>query len=340
METMKALAMTGLRQIEVIDVDRPRITDDEVLTKTLYTSISPGSYLQRFTGTDTRLTEGMIAYPFVTGYLNVGQVVEAGRNVKDFAVGDILNVLCFVRPTSCTFYNGSDAEYQAVQVKDNPRVIKLTGDPRHSAFSVIGTVGLSVTLEASPLAGQSVAVLGQGFIGLGCTRAFSLRGCTPIVTTDVMDRRLALSKVYGATDVRNAKDQTAEDILSDYPDGFDYVIESSGNAEALNDAIKLAKQRIIVASLYQHDVTVGLGGQFHHRRKSISANKAYPGTYPLSFYMVDYGCFEIEHLISDVVRPEDSQQMYEALLNDPARHLGVLVDWTGQLKERKRLWND
>jgi len=132
-KNMKAIAMTGLKKIEIIDVDTPQITDDEVLTKTLYTSISPGSYIQRFTGEDSRLTGGGVSYPFITGYLNVGEVVEVGKNVKKYKVGDILNVLCSVRQTSCALYNGTDAEYQAVNV-NVPFVIKLTGDSRHSAF--------------------------------------------------------------------------------------------------------------------------------------------------------------------------------------------------------------
>ena len=203
----------------------------------------------------------------------------------------------------------------------------------------MGAVGTSIALEAACVAGQSVAILGQGLYGLGCTKAFSLRGCGPIVTTDVMGKRLELSKIYGATDVRNAKEQTVEDILKDYPGGFDYVIESTGNAKVLNDAIMLAKKRIILASMYPDKATIDLGGKFHHQRMSISANKAYPGTYPLAHYMVDHGSFDIGHLISDIITPGHSQWAYEALLDEPEKHLEILVDWTG-LKQKKRLWND
>ena len=59
-----------------------------ILTKTLYTMISPGTELSAFMGMDT--LRPIKKYPRLMGYINFSKVIKVGDNITDVNVGDII----------------------------------------------------------------------------------------------------------------------------------------------------------------------------------------------------------------------------------------------------------
>src|SRR5216683_1697594 len=78
-------------------------------------------------------------------------------------------------------------------------------------YTSVGTVE-AVGPEVTGLApGESVAVHGQGVVGLIALRLARLSGAHPLIGVDVVDERLRVSKLYGASHVVNA---TSQDVAA------------------------------------------------------------------------------------------------------------------------------
>ncbi|MEN7538237.1 MULTISPECIES: NAD(P)-dependent alcohol dehydrogenase [Aurantiacibacter] len=87
--------------------------------------------------------------------------------------------------------------------------------------------------------GSSLAVIGTGAVGLSAIMAARIAGASTIVAIDLIESRLALAKELGATHAVNAANGTFSDHAASAAcsTGFDYIIDTTGNAGVVNDAI-------------------------------------------------------------------------------------------------------
>ncbi len=332
---MTVVLLTGPKKIEIAEVKRPTIKDNEILCKTLYTSISPGTYLQRYLGIQPNLK----SYPFIPGYLNVSKVVEVGKSLRNRRIkeGDIINVHSFVKENSYyTNYNGTDSEYVVVSESSLPYIVKIKQNPRHLALTVMGHVGFGTAIETECNPSKTTLVIGQGILGLGCTRAFALAGAKKIVAVDLFSKRLKVARKLGATHTELGGEHTFEIIKKKYPEGFDIVVEATGNSKMLKNIFAFSKSGdVFLVSLYPKEAPIILGDFRHHRLIGLLRSNV---VIPMVYHLLDAGLFMIDEIISDIIPPEELEWAYQALLNEPAEHLGILVDWTGSVKNRQRIW--
>jgi S-(hydroxymethyl)glutathione dehydrogenase/alcohol dehydrogenase len=108
---------------------------------------------------------------------------------------------------------------------------------------VITGVG-AVINKAKVRPGNSVAVLGSGGVGLNVIQGAVLANATKIVAIDILDNKLELAKVFGATDVINA---SKEDPLKKALEitngvGVDYAFEAVGSADTTQTAYQLIRR--------------------------------------------------------------------------------------------------
>jgi len=330
---MKVVLLTGPKKIEITEVEKPTIRDNEILCKTIYTSISPGTYLQRYLG----IQPNMKPYPFIPGYLNVSKVVEVGKSLRGGKIreGDILPEGSIIR-TPYQSYNGADSEYVVFSKSQLPYITTIKQNPKHLAFRVGAHVGFGAAIETKCNPSKRVLVIGQGMLGLGCTRAFALAGAKQIVAVDLFPKRLEIAKKLGATHTELGGENTLEIIKEKYPEGFDIVVEASGNPQMLENIFSLSKSGdVFLVSLYSKEAPIVLGDFRCHRLIGLLRSNV---TLPMVYYLLDAGLFMVDEIISDVIPPEELEWGYQVLLNEPGKHLGILVDWTGNIKSRQRIW--
>lgn len=334
---MKTFLLTGRTKIELAEVAHPTVGEDDVLCKTHYTAISPGTYLQRYLGTQP----GMPDYPFVPGYLNVGEVVEVGSQVRDrgFAEGDVVHVRSYVKDCpplrNC---NGTDAEYVVIPGSSLPYVTHVRQNPKHLAFAIFGHLGFSAMMEGQCGVTKSAIVLGQGMLGLGCTRAFAIAGAKQVVAVDRIPKRLEIAGRLGATHTEVAGDGLFDTLKEKYPNGFDIVVEATGSPKVMERIFELSRSGdVLLVSLCNEPVPVYFGNFKCRRVIGLPRDQWWLN---LLHRLLDTGLFMVDEIISDVV-PASEEEMrwaYEALLEEPEEHLGILVDWTGEAQQRRRLW--
>jgi threonine dehydrogenase-like Zn-dependent dehydrogenase len=143
-------------------------------------------------------------------------------------------------------------------------------DPIAATFARVGAVALNAVLAADVHLGETVAVFGQGVLGLLATRLVRLSGGT-VVAVDAVPGRLEKALEYGASAVVDAREGTAGPEIRRLTDGrgADVAIEFSGSYPALHEAIRTVavNGRVVAAGFYQGEgVGLRLGDEFHHNR--------------------------------------------------------------------------
>lgn len=96
MSTHRAVAITAVGSLKVIDLPTPTPGHDEVLIHVRYATLIPFDEYQLDTG--FALSEG--DYPHVVGFASAGYVKAVGENVKDLKEGDRVRA-AFTLPSSC-----------------------------------------------------------------------------------------------------------------------------------------------------------------------------------------------------------------------------------------------
>ncbi|GAA0617575.1 zinc-dependent alcohol dehydrogenase family protein [Brevundimonas kwangchunensis] len=108
--------------------------------------------------------------------------------------------------------------------------------------AVLTGVG-AVVNTAGVRAGQSVAVVGLGGVGLASVLGALASGATPVVAVDLSDEKLALARTLGAVHTVNAAAPDAvEQVRALTGGGADFVFEMAGSARALENAWKMTRR--------------------------------------------------------------------------------------------------
>ena len=234
------------------DVPEPTIGINDVLIRIDRTGIC---------GTDLHIykwdewAKKTIPVPMVVGHEFVGEVVEAGSNVKDFFPGQIVSgeghVVCghcrnclagrrhLCADTKGVGVNraGAFAEYLALP---QTNVWVHANDINRDVASIFDPFGNAVhTALSFPVLGEDVLVTGAGPIGIMGAAIAKHAGARFVVITDVNEYRLELARKMGVTLAVNPLKENLKDVQKKLgmQEGFDVGLEMSGNASAFRDML-------------------------------------------------------------------------------------------------------
>jgi L-iditol 2-dehydrogenase len=206
--------------------------DTEVLVKTRTVGICHSDY---------ELLGGRyiipISYPVTPGHEWCGEVVEVGRAVKNFRVGDRVVGECVVRTPERLHHfgfsmDGADREYFNVN-PDWLHKLPDTVDDMRGALIEPFTCGFYAVLRSGGTnASETVVVSGGGTIGLVSAAAAIGMGARVIVVDPIQTRRDIALKL-GAAEALDPS--TASERIKDLTDGkgADFVIEAAGHSASL-----------------------------------------------------------------------------------------------------------
>jgi len=200
------LETTGSIRIESFELPRPGPRD--VLVRTRLTQVSAGTEVNAIRARRSGLALGE-AVDFPLGYTSVGTVEAVGAEVTGLAPGDRVlgdgphasHWLVTQTPPGC-----EPSEHALLPVPDEV-------DDASAAFAILGDVALHAVRRAQIAIGESVAVHGQGVVGLIALRLARLSGAYPLIGVDVVDERLRISRQYGASHVVNAALQDVAAVI-------------------------------------------------------------------------------------------------------------------------------
>ena len=152
---MPAKRSATLEDFELDEV----LTPNQILLKTHYSLISPGTEGAGYTG-----LESGTRFPHGSGYTAVGEVLKVGENVTKCAVGDI---------AFCYSPHASIAKTEAVLLAFKP---PLDIDEKLVPFVRMATVAMTSLRVSSAEFGDTVAIIGLGLVGNSASQLFNLAG--------------------------------------------------------------------------------------------------------------------------------------------------------------------
>lgn len=230
---MKTIMMQGPKKSKVIEVDIPKFNDDELLIKVKYTGMCHSEW-----------------YPWTVaikgdkfGHEPMGVVADIGKNVLDFKIGDRVTGL-----------GGGYSEYivmdpkMTVHVPNNVSDEDAVAEPLSCLISAASKIQIVVP-------GDSIAVVGAGYMGLGMISLFKLKGAGKIVVVDPREEARENALKFGATETYSPENLPKEYVLA----GFKTVMEFTGT----ESGIRLAGDMVSAHGL------LGIGGYHNDVDRTI-----------------------------------------------------------------------
>jgi L-iditol 2-dehydrogenase len=317
LKKMAAAVMDQPLSIKVMQVSIPELKPDEALIQVHCIGIC-GSDVHYYE--HGKIGRYEVKQPIILGHELAGVVVEAGSSVQNVSVGDRVAVEPGVTCGRCEYckagrYNlcpevifmatppvdGAWAEYVAVR---SDFLFKLPDAMSFEEGALLEplSVGFHAMRRAHIEPDDRVLVTGLGPIGLLAIEAAKLFGVTEIYGSDVVAFRRELAMEMGAAGVLNPLDGDIGNQLKQRTKGtgVDVIIETSGNAKAITDSIRLVNRggRIVLVGLPTSDALPVDIPHLVDSELDVYGVFRYANTYPAAIQALSKGSQDIRKVIT------------------------------------------
>ncbi len=250
MRTMKVAMYYNNNDVRIEEMPVPTINDDELLVKVKASGICGSDVMEWY-----RIKKA----PKVLGHEIAGDIVEVGKKVKKYKIGDRVFVSHHVPCDTChfclddkqtlchtlhttNFYPGGFAEYLKVpEVNIKNGVFVLPKEMSYDDGVFIEPLACVVRglKTAGMKKGLNVLVIGSGISGLIQIKLARAWGAKRILATDIDEYRLKSAKKFGADFVINARENVPEQVKK-YNDGklADLVVILAGATSAIKQGLQ------------------------------------------------------------------------------------------------------
>ena len=336
---IREVVVTGQNRVELQtnEFDATIQSPNEILIETEYTFISSGTELANYTGRDPKVFQKgtWCAYPWRSGYANVGIVREVGANVTRAKPGD--RVFTYGRHASIIRYS-------------QDRLIAPIGesiDPAVVAASRMAGVAMTSIIVSEIETNARVIVFGLGLVGNLAAQMFQIHGCR-VIGVDPVEERRKLAERCGITDTVGGDTDEVQAQLQDLTNGElgHITVDAVGHSSVVMQALRATASHGQLVILGSPRVSVPgdlteLLSDTHLRWITIrGALEWCVPMYPdignrvsqfskqqTIFDWMARGELDVESLISHRLKPEHIKQAYDGLLNEPDIWTGVVLDW-------------
>jgi threonine dehydrogenase-like Zn-dependent dehydrogenase len=229
------------------------------------------------------------------GHEFTGEVVEPGKGVTPLKVGDRVVSKNKIPCHQCALCRSGREEdcRKGVQIGfDVPgclsefallpgeALVKLSSDVDDHEGATLQPLSSCVqaVVDVQIKMGDTVAVLGQGVMGLSCMQLAKIAGAGKVIALDVREENLAMSRQLGADEVLNGKDPDLMKKVSELTSGLgpDIVFECAGGTTkhglsgsvTLNQAMEMVRDtgKILQIATFGDPVELNLDA---FRKKAI-----------------------------------------------------------------------
>jgi L-iditol 2-dehydrogenase len=256
---MKAVVLTGIRQMELTDVPEPEMEKDtDVLLKIEMVGVCGSDVHYYETG---KIGSQVVEYPFIVGHECAATVAAVGKSVTNVKVGERVAVDPAVSCHECfqckigrenTCYNlrflgtpgqggGCLCEYIVMSQECCYPTKNALSFEQAVLCEPLSIAAYSVDRAKVPK-NANVAILGAGPIGLCTFVSAKARNVNTCYMTEKIPERVDAAKKAGATWVGNPdKQDIVKEILKQQPDGLDVAFECAGQQETVDQCIDLLR---------------------------------------------------------------------------------------------------
>ncbi len=274
-------------------------------------------------GSDFHLIDGHVRrakYPVVPGHELMGVVSALGPGAEGVEVGARACIENHVHCGECYFCrmgrvnlcNNSrsigmnvDGGYSRHVIAPAKSVLPLPDaldDATASVMQTLGT-GYHVVMNRARLeAGESVAIIGMGPVGL-CALAAAKYAGARVIAIDAVADRLEVAREMGADETIDVRAHDSVAAVQDFTGGHgaDAVLEVVGGAQnkTMEQAFEMARKggRIVVVGAFSVDAPIPLE-HLQHLEKEIIGSRGHPDTFEVCIDLAARGELNVKPMIT------------------------------------------
>lgn len=247
--------MTEAYTIKLEDVPVPKINDEQVLMKIKSFGVC-GSDIQIYHGRHKYMT-----FPVVLGHEISAEIVELGKNVRDFAIGDKVTLqpqivcgecypcqtgrfnVCESLKVLGVHLDGCGCEYFAAEQWNVHKCPSYMSDDTIALVEPLA-VGVGAVKRAKDYKGANIVVVGAGPIGNFTAQAAKALGAANVMITDINQKKLDYAKKCGIDYCINTKDRSLKDVIAE---AFgmrkaDIIIDCAATRGSFNSILAAARR--------------------------------------------------------------------------------------------------
>ncbi|MGX7091145.1 galactitol-1-phosphate 5-dehydrogenase [Hutsoniella sourekii] len=343
---MKAAQLNEQQKFEVVEIEDPKMNDDEVRIKV---------YANGVCGSDThKIADGWpYELPVIIGHEFSGEVIEIGSNVTHVSVGDRVIAAPMMPCHECEYcqqgYYGMCENYkmigthrsggfgqQVVAPKEN---VLPVGDMDYKtaalieplAVSMHGVMGIDVQL------GDTVVVLGMGAVGLLTLKCLLAAGAKDVIAVDISDDSIKEAIKHGATYGINSLKEDLESKVMELTNGLgaDIVMECAGSAITQEQALLLAKKhgKVGYQGIAYRDITLKRKAFENIFRRELTIKgfwNSYSAPFPGKEWQnaIDYvnsGKIDLDGMVTHTFPLNKAEELFDMIINRKENFNKVLI---------------
>jgi len=322
------------RKVELVDSEIPKPKESQLVIKTNRTLISTGTELSVLSGEapDNSVWARLFSFPYIAGYTNLGEVIECGEGVPQSLLGKKV------------VGDGNHAMYVATNINEIREVPDYIDDDC-SIFFNLAEIAMHGVRKGCIRWGDSVAIYGAGIIGQLCAQFCLMCGASKVFVIDVSDYRLGLLPKHNRLITIQPDKQ---DIISIVKENnrdrlVDIVYEVTGNEHLIPSEFAVLRDEgtlVMVSSplgptLFDfHDLCNRtsvriIGAHNFSHPKTATTDNPWTNKRDCEFFfdMIKNQDIDLSRMISHRVPYTEAQKIYDQLLEDRGRFMGVILNW-------------
>lgn len=338
MKKVKAILLKEPLSVELAEVNYPNKKANEVLIQMESFGIC-GSDVGAYLGTNP-----LVSYPRILGHELCGTILEIGEGIAEgITIGDRVVVdpyiwcgdcyPCSIGRTNCC------EQLKVLGVQTDGGMQEVVAHPAHLLTKCPDNIPLHVLPIAEPLtislhalnrcelkAGEHVAIIGAGAIGLLAAQAAIAYNATPILI-DIIDERLKLANTIGINYTLNPK---TEDVLTKIKHITknrlcEVVVEASGANVSVQNTLEYASHAGRVALTGWPKIPTELATkQITFKELDIRGARTSKNEFTQALELLADGKISYESIITKVVKIEELPEALIKLSNNPSSDLKIV----------------
>ena len=327
---MRAAHLHGIRDVRLETVPRPAPGPGEVLLKIASVGMC-GSDVHYYV--DGCIGDQIVTAPIIMGHEFSAWIAGLGAGVGGLEIGQLVAVepaipcnvcepcrhghpnLCpDVRFCGTPPVDGVFAEYTVMPAGNCFPLPPGFGPAEGAMLEPLGVAIHSVDL-AHLKAGQTIAVLGAGPIGLLTAAVARASGAGQVYVTEPLAYRRQFARNYGADVALNPDDTdiVAEIMRLTGGRGLDVAFEAAGAPETPSQTAALARPggKVIVAGIPSDDTMAFTASVARRKGLTIKLVRRMKHTYPRAIQLVQSGLVDVKPLVTHTFPLERITQAFE-----------------------------
>lgn len=341
--------MTKPGEIIFKEVPIPKVLEDQVKVKIMSIGIC---------GSDIHVYHGkhpFTSYPVTQGHEVSGEVVELGKEITEFYIGQRVTIEPQVYCGNCYpcrhgKYNlceklkvmgfqtmGTASEYFVV---DASKITPIPEDMSFEEGAMIEPLAVAVhgVKQMGDVTGMNIAVLGAGPIGNLVAQAAKGMGASKVMITDVSDLRLLKAKECGVDVYVNTRNTDFKDAMIEAfgPDKADIIYDCAGNNLTMGQAILHARKgsTIVLVAVFAGMAEIDLAVANDHELDIKSTMMYRHDDYVDAIALVNEKKVHLRPLISKVFKFKEYLQAYQYIEENRETTMKVIID------VQEEVWNE